>query len=150
MTSPNYRDRQTIQDILSRTKTIAVVGLSSQPGRAGFFVPAYLQEQGYRIIPVNPNLQQAMGEQAYPDLASLPEPVDLVLVFRRPDQVGTVVQEAIAIGAPAIWMQSGIVNEAAAQEAGAAGMDVVMDACMMVEHRRWEAKSRRDVRTGRG
>lgn len=135
-------ERRIIQNILAGTRTIAVVGLSSQPGRAGFYVPAYLKEQGYRIIPVNPNLVEAMGEKVYPDLKAIPEPVDLVLVFRRSEFVPEVVAEAIQTGAKAVWMQSGIINQEAAAKALAAGLEVVMDACMMVEHRRWDAQGR--------
>lgn len=127
----------TIDRILSATRTIAVVGLSSRPERAGFYVPAYLQEHGYRIIPVNPYLEAALGEKAYPDLGSVPEPVDLVLLFRRSEAIPPFVDQAIEIGARAVWMQLGIVNEAAAATARAAGLEVVMDACMMVEHRYW-------------
>ncbi len=126
----------TIATILAETRTIAVVGFSSRPERAGYYVPAYLREQGYRIIPVNPYLQSGLGEKAYPDLLSVPEPVDLVLIFRRPEEVPPVVEQAIAIGAKAIWMQLGIVHEAAAARARAAGLRVVMDACMLIEHRR--------------
>lgn len=127
--------RTTIQKILDEAKTIAVVGFSSDPARAGCFVPAYLQKQGYRIIPVNPYLEEGLGQKAYPDLLSVPEPVDLVLVFRRSEAVPPIVQEAIRTGAKAVWLQSGIVNAAAAAAAQEAGLDFVMDACMMVEHR---------------
>lgn len=126
---------RTIATILAETRTIAVVGFSSRPERAGYYVPAYLRDQGYRIIPVNPHLQNGLGEKAYPDLLSVPEPVDLVLIFRRPEEVPPVVEQAIAIGAKAVWMQLGIVNEAAAERARAAGLRVVMDACMLIEHR---------------
>lgn len=129
---------RTIATILAETRTIAVVGFSSRPERAGYYVPAYLRDQGYRIIPVNPHLQNGLGEKAYPDLLSVPEPVDLVLIFRRPEEVPPVVEQAIAIGAKAVWMQLGIVNEAAAERARAAGLRVVMDACMLIEHRRWQ------------
>jgi hypothetical protein len=124
-----------ISDLLRDTRTIAVVGLSSRPERAGYYVPAYLQAHGYRIIPVNPNLEQALGEKSYPDLLSLPEPVDLVLIFRRSEQVLLVAEQAVQIGAKAVWMQTGIINEEAAQIARQAGLEVVMDRCMMVEHR---------------
>lgn len=127
---------RTIATILAETRTIAVVGFSSRPERAGYYVPAYLRDQGYRIIPVNPHLQNGLGEKAYPDLLSVPEPVDLVLIFRRPEEVPPVVEQAIAIGAKAVWMQLGIVNEAAAERARTAGLRVVMDACMLIEHRR--------------
>jgi predicted CoA-binding protein len=125
-----------IDKILAETSSIAVVGLSSRRRRAGYYVPAYLQEQGYRIIPVNPFLEEALGETAYPDLTAVPHPIDLVLLFRRSDQVRPFVEEAIQIGANAVWMQQNIVDEAAAALARDAGLDVVMDACMMVEHRR--------------
>ena len=125
-----------IANILANTKQIAVVGFSRRPNRAGYYVPAYLQGQGYRIIPVNPYLDEAIGETAYPDLASIPDEVDLVLIFQRSEKVPPFVDQAIAIGAKAVWMQLGIANETAAAKARAAGLDVVQDACMMVEHRR--------------
>jgi predicted CoA-binding protein len=127
---------ETIERILRETKRIAVVGLSSRPMRAGYYVPAYLQEQGYEIVPVNPYLEEALGEKAYPDLTQVPGDVDLVLLFRRSEDVPPFVAQAVQIGAKAVWMQSGIVNEAAAEVARGAGLDVVMNRCMMVEHRR--------------
>lgn len=134
----SYQEQQeTIEEILATTKTIAVVGLSSQRERAGYYVPAYLQKHGYRIIPVNPYLDEALGEKAYPDLPSVPEPVDLVLLFRRSEAVPPFVDEAIAMGAKAIWMQLGIAHQEAAEKARRAGLKVVMDACMLVEHRHW-------------
>jgi predicted CoA-binding protein len=134
----SYDEQQeTIEEILANTKTIAVVGLSSQRERAGYYVPAYLQKHGYRIIPVNPHLEEALGEKAYPDLASAPEPVDLVLLFRRSVAIPPFVEQAIEIGAKAVWMQLGIVHEGAAEKARQAGLKVVMDACMLVEHRHW-------------
>jgi uncharacterized protein len=137
MADHTHQDRsETIQRLLDTTKTIAVVGLSSQPGRAGYYVPAYLQAQGYRIIPVNPFIEAALGEKSYPNLLAVPEPVDLVLLFRRSEAVPPFVDQAIAIGAKAVWMQLGIVNQAAAKKARQAGLDVVMDACMLVEHKR--------------
>jgi len=129
--------QQTMEKIMSQAKTIAVVGFSSKPTRAGYYVPAYLKEQSYRIIPVNPNLSEGLGETAVPTLADITEPVDLVLLFQRSENVPPFVDEAIEIGAKAVWMQLGIANEAAAQKAKAAGLDVVQDACMLVEHRRW-------------
>lgn len=131
---------RTIEKILAETKTIAVVGFSASQSRAGYYVPAYLKEQGYRIIPVNPHIQAGLGEKAYPNLLVVPESVDLVLIFRQPRKVPPSVEEAITIGAKAVWMQLGIVNETAAAQARAAGLDVVMDACMLVEHRNRQRK----------
>lgn len=127
---------EAIERILRETETIAVVGMTSRKSRAGYYVPAYLQQAGYRIIPVNPNYEEILGEKAYPDLHTVPEPVDLALLFRRPEHVPPHVEEAIEAGIGAVWMQLGIVNEEAAERARAADLDVVMDACMMVEHRR--------------
>lgn len=134
MTQTHQTD--TIDRLLRTVETIAVVGLSSEERRAGYYVPAYLQRQGYRIIPVNPYLDEALGEEAYPNLHAIPQEVDLVLLFRRSEAVPPIVEQAIEIGAPAVWMQSGIVNQEAAERAREAGLDVVMNACMMVEHRR--------------
>jgi predicted CoA-binding protein len=128
---------QPIAKILQTAKTIAVVGFSSRQSRAGYYVPAYLHQQGYHIIPVNPHLSQGLGQPAYASLADVPEAVDLVLIFQRSEKVPPFVEEAIRIGAKAVWMQLGIANEAAAAAARAAGLDVVQNACMMVEHRRW-------------
>ena len=116
-----------IGDQLSNSKTIAVVGLSPNPERPSHYVARYLQEQGYRIIPVNPLLQEVLGEKCYPDLGSLPEPVDMVDIFRRSEYVGPIVEEAIAIGAKYVWMQDGVVNEEAAANATSAGLSVVMN-----------------------
>ena len=124
----------TKKKILESAKTIAVVGLSSDRTKPGFTVPAYLQRVGYRIIPVNPNLQTALGQQAYPDLRSIPEPIDGVVIFRRPEHIIPIVEEAIEVGAKFVWMQLGIVNIEAAELAREAGLEVVMDACMLVEH----------------
>ena len=123
---------------MREARNIAVVGFSSRQARAGYYVPAYLQQQGYRIIPVNPYLEEGLGQKAYPDLKSVPEPVDLVLLFQRSENVPPFVDEAIAISAKAIWMQLGIANEKAAAKARAAGLDVVQNACLLVEHRRWQ------------
>ena len=130
---------QPMEKIMSEAKTIAVVGFSSQPTKAGYYVPAYLQQQGYRIIPVNPNLSEGLGETAVPTLTAIAEPVDLVLIFQRSENVPPFVDEAIEIGAKAVWMQLGIANETAAAKARAAGLDVVQDACLLVEPRRWAA-----------
>lgn len=130
-----HKDPQTIQKILSECRTIAVVGLSSQPEKAGYYVPAYLQSQGYRIIPVNPHLSEALGEKAYASLLDISETVDLVLIFRRSEAVPPFVDQAIQIGAKAVWMQLGILHPEAAEKARQAGLLVVMNACMLVEHR---------------
>jgi hypothetical protein len=130
-----HKDPQTIEKILNECRTIAVVGLSSQPEKAGYYVPAYLQAHGYRIIPVNPYLSEALGEKAYASLLDIPEPVDLVLIFRRSEAVPPFVNEAIQIGAKAVWMQLGILHLESAAKARQAGLLVVMNACMLVEHR---------------
>lgn len=129
---------ETMIEIMQRAKTIAVVGFSSRQSRAGYYVSAYLQQQGYRIIPVNPYLAEGLGEKAYAELADIPEPVDLVLIFQRSENVPPFVDGAIEMGAPAVWMQLGIANETAANKASAAGLLVVQDACIMVEHRDWK------------
>ncbi|MFZ0545101.1 MAG: CoA-binding protein [Candidatus Promineifilaceae bacterium] len=130
--------QQTIEYILENARTIAVVGLSSERYKAGYYVPEYLQQEGYRIIPVNPNLDSALGERAYPDLTAVPDPIDLVLIFQRSENVPPFVDQAIDVGARMIWMQLGIMNQGAAEKATAAGLKVVQNACMMVEHRRWK------------
>lgn len=125
-----------LRHILETTKVIAVVGISDRRERPAYSVPAYLQSQGYKIFPVNPFLEEVLGEKAYPDLLSVPEPVDVVLIFRRSENVPPIVDQAIQIGAKVVWMQEGIVNEAAADTARRAGLDVVMDACMRANHKR--------------
>jgi predicted CoA-binding protein len=115
-------------------KTIAVVGLSSDPGRHSYRVAHYMQSQGYRIIPVNPNESEVLGEQAYPDLTSVPDDIDVVDVFRKSQYVSDIVDEAIRIGAKGIWTQLGVVDEKALQRARDAGLTVVMNRCIEVEH----------------
>ena len=132
--SSNYVDL--IDEQLRESKTIAVVGLSNNPERDSFRVASYLQSQGYRIIPVNPVIEEALGEKSYPDLKSVPEPIDMVDVFRRSDQVPPVVDEAIEVGARYIWMQDGVINEEAKAKAEAAGIPVVMNDCALRQHRR--------------
>jgi predicted CoA-binding protein len=125
-----------IEELLANSRVIAVVGLSDRPERPSHGVARYLQEQGYRIIPVNPKLTgPVLGEQPYPRLDDVPERVDLVDIFRRSIDVLPVVDAAIRIGAPAVWMQLGIVHEEAARRASAAGLQVVMDKCTAIEHR---------------
>jgi predicted CoA-binding protein len=125
-----------IRALLARAGTIAVVGLSSNPGRPSYGVAASLQAFGYRIIPVNPRERIVHGQVAVPDLSSLAEPVDLVDVFRRPEHVSGIVDEAIRLGLPAIWLQMGVVDDAAAARAKAAGLVVVMDRCIYREYLR--------------
>ena len=127
---------QQIKELLQKAHTIAVVGLSSSRLRASYGVAQYMQSAGYRIIPVNPNEQQVLGEKAYARLEDVPEKVDVVDVFRRSEFVPEIVDAAIRIGARAIWMQEGVADEAAAQRARAAGLFVVMDTCILKEHRR--------------
>jgi predicted CoA-binding protein len=122
------------EEILNFSRVVAVVGLSSKPGRPSYRVASYLKEQGYKIIPVNPEEKKILGELCYPDLASIPEPVDVVDVFRRPEEVLPIVEEAISIGAKAVWMQEGVINEEAAARAREAGLLVVMDKCMRKLH----------------
>jgi predicted CoA-binding protein len=125
---------KTIQRIFAESRTIAVVGLSPKANRPSNQVALYLQQAGYTIIPVNPGQTEILGEQCYPDLSSIPGPVDVVDVFRRADQVEPVARAAVAIGAGVLWMQQGIVNEKAADIAAQAGLTVIMDRCMKVDH----------------
>jgi hypothetical protein len=127
---------QMLKEILLSAKTVASVGLSSNPQKESYGVVQYLKDHGYRIIPVNPTAAEIMGEKAYPDLSSVTEKIDVVQVFRRSEDVPPVVEEAIKAGAKVVWMQEGIVNEEAAAMARAAGLQVVMDACMRATHRR--------------
>jgi uncharacterized protein len=125
-----------IMEILTKYKTIAVVGLSSNPSRASFEVTEYMQGAGYKIIPVNPNETEVLGEKSYARLEDVPEEIEIVNVFRRAEDVPPVVEGAIKIGAKVVWMQLGIENASAAERARAAGLIVVEDACVLVEHRR--------------
>ena len=125
---------ETIRRILDECRTIAVVGLSSDPSRPSNSVSGYMRRQGYRVIPVNPNETSVFGEKSYPDLFAVPEKIDLVDVFRRSDQAGKAVDEAIAVGAKAVWLQEGVIDSAAAQRAVDAGLMVVMDRCWLKEY----------------
>lgn len=127
-------DERTITNILKDCRTIAVVGLSSNPARPSFGVASYMQAQGYRVLPVNPNETTVLGEPSFPSLAAVPGAIDLVNIFRKSEEVLPIVDEAIARGAKAIWMQEGVVNEAAAHRAEQAGLLVVMDRCWLKEH----------------
>jgi predicted CoA-binding protein len=123
-----------LKDIFASTATIAVVGLSPKPDRPSNQVAAYLQQAGFAIIPVNPGQNRILGQTCYPDLLSVPVPVDVVDIFRRSDQIEPIVNDAITIQAKVIWMQQGIINQAAAVTAEQAGLTVVMDRCMKVDH----------------
>lgn len=125
---------ETISRILRESKTIAVVGLSDDPERPSYGVASYLMGRGYRIIPINPNIAEWNGLKAYPDLKDVKMKVDVVDIFRRSEFVGDVVDEAIAVKAKAVWMQLGVINEGAARKAEKAGLLVVMDRCMKIEH----------------
>ena len=129
-------DDRMLKDILLSTKTIASVGLSSNPEKESYWIVSYLKDHGYHMIPVNPTATEILGEKAYPDLESVPDKIDVVQVFRKPEDVPPVVDDAIKVGAKVVWMQEGIVNEEAAQKARDAGLQVVMDACMRATHRR--------------
>jgi uncharacterized protein len=124
-----------IFDLLQKSNTIAVVGLSDSPLRASHGVSAYMQAQGYKIIPVNPTIESALGETSVPTLLDIKEKIDIVDVFRRPECVPEVVDQAIQLKVPVIWMQEGVVNEAAAEKARRAGITVIMDKCILKEHR---------------
>jgi len=125
-----------ILELLKKYKSIAGVGLSSNPMRPSYDVTEYMQAAGYRIIPVNPNEREVLGEKSYARLEEVPEKIEIVNVFRRAEEVPAVVESAIRVGAKVVWMQQGIENEEAAQKARAAGLMVIEDACILVEHRR--------------
>src|SRR5262249_7167174 len=129
-------DRETIRRILDECRTIAVVGLSSDPFRPSNSVSAYMKRQGYRVIAVNPNETAGFGEKAHHDLFAVPETIELVDVFRRSDEAGKAVDQAIAVGAKAVWLQEGVIDSAAAQRALNANLMVVMDRCWLKEHMR--------------
>jgi len=125
---------ESIRRILDECRTIAVVGLSSDPFRPSHGVAAYMQRGGYRVIPVNPNEKEVLGERSYARLAQVPDPIDLVNIFRRSDAAGEIVDEANAIGAKAVWLQEGVIDESAAKRASEAGLIVVMDRCWLKDH----------------
>jgi uncharacterized protein len=129
-------EEEIIRDILMTCHTIAAVGFSDRDTtKATYYVPAYLKGQGYTVIPVNPRINEGLGRIAYPAVAYIPEPVDVVLVYAARRRLGEVVDQAVAIGAKAVWLSPGLSDEAAAERARAAGLLVVMDRCMMVEHK---------------
>lgn len=128
-------ESDTIRDLLSRAKTIAVVGLSGSPLRPSHGVSAYMQSQGYKIIPVNPTISETLGEKCYPSLLDVPVRIDIVNVFRRPQYIDEIVDQAIQLKIPVIWMQEEVINERAAEKARRAGIFVVMDLCILKEHK---------------
>lgn len=127
---------EVIQNVLNRCRTIAIVGLSDQPDRDSYRVGSYLKKKGYRIIPVNPVKTEIMGEKCYPDLSAVPEPVDIVDIFRAVEAIPGIVEEAIGIKAGTIWMQRGLIHNEAARKAREAGICVVQSRCLMVEHKK--------------
>jgi uncharacterized protein len=128
-----------VLEMLRKAKTIAVVGLSDDPGKPSYHIGAYLQSKGYRVVPINPHLSEVLGERAYPTLneAAKAEKIDVVDVFRRPDAVPEIVDAVLALKIPALWLQETVVHEEAAKKARAAGVLVVMDKCILMEHRRY-------------
>jgi predicted CoA-binding protein len=129
-------DGAAIANLLRSAHTIAVVGLSDKRWRASYGVSEYMQRAGYRIIPVNPALREVLGEQCYPNVEAVPEPIDIVNIFRRTEAVPDIVEAAVRVGAKAVWMQEGVVHEKAAARARKAGLAVVMDRCLLKEHRK--------------
>ncbi|PIE55789.1 MAG: CoA-binding protein [Desulfobulbus propionicus] len=134
---PSRRFTHHVADLLTTTTTIAVVGLSPKPERPSNQVAVYLLEQGYTVIPVNPGHETILGRPCYPDLYAIPVAVDIVNIFLRPERIGPVVKAAVAIKAKAVWMQLGIVDEVAAQLAEGAGLQVIMDRCLKIEHQNY-------------
>ena len=131
-------EAERITRLLQTAKTIAVVGLTDSPLRPSYGVSSYMQSQGYRVIPVNPNVSESLGERAYSTLLEVPDKIDILNIFRRPEAVPEVVDQAIELRVPAIWMQEGVIHEAAAEKARQAGIFVVMDKCILKEHRRYK------------
>jgi predicted CoA-binding protein len=131
----SFSQADPVTELLQRAKTIAVVGLSDNPLRPSYGVSAYMQTHGYRIVPVNPRIESCLGEKAYTSLLEAPEKIDIVDIFRRPEFVEEVVDQAIQLRIPAIWMQEGVIHEKAGEKARKAGMFVIMDRCILKEHR---------------
>ncbi len=129
-------DIANLKRILKSSRVIAVVGLSANWWRPSFFVAKYLQDHGYRVIPVNPAYQEVLGEKSYASLKDVPEKIDMVDCFRKAEEIPALAEDAVAIGAKCLWMQLGVVNEAAAARAREAGLDVIMDRCVKIEHGR--------------
>jgi len=135
MTLPNISDDD-LKKLLQEVSSIAVVGISADPAKPSNRVASYLKQHGYHIIPVNPAAEEILGEKCYPDLKSTPEPIDVVDVFRRPEFLPPIADEAVAVGAKVLWMQEGVTNEEAAKKAESGGLTVIQDACMLKEHSR--------------
>jgi predicted CoA-binding protein len=133
----NYQDPLVIRRVLEQAKSVAVVGASADVLRASHFVAYYLKMHGYKVIPVNPNESEVLGEKAYPSLLDIPEPVDVVDVFRRPNAVPGIAEQAVQIGAKALWLQFQVISPEGAEIATKGGLDVVMDRCMKIEHARY-------------
>lgn len=133
---PIVDDIAGLRRILRNSRTLAVVGLSAQWHRPSYFAAKYMRDHGYRIFPVNPRYDEVLGQRCYPDLQSVPEPIDIVDCFRKAEEIPAITDAAIAVGAKVLWMQLGIVNDEAAQRASAAGLDVVMNRCVKIEHAR--------------
>jgi uncharacterized protein len=129
-------DEKTAADLLKKSRTVAVVGISAKAERDSNKVASYLKEHGYKVIPVNPGLKEVLGEPCYPDLKAIPEHIDVVDIFRSVDAIPGIVDEAIAVGADAVWMQLGLAHEEAAEKARKAGLTVVMNRCMKIDHAR--------------
>ena len=130
-----FAESDPIRDLLTRAKTIAVVGLSDSPLRPSHGVSAYMQAQGYKIVPVNPKISEALGERSYPSLLDVPDKIDIVNIFRRREFVEEIVEQAIQLKIPAVWMQEEVINQRAAEKARKAGMFVAMDLCILKEHK---------------
>ena len=135
-----YQDPQTIQRVIHSARTVAIVGLSSNHLRASYFVGFYLKRHGYRVIPVNPRETEVLGEESYASLLDVPEPVDIVVVFREPAALPAIATDAVEIGAGTLWCQFGVINEEGARIAEAGGLSVVMDRCLKVEHARYDGR----------
>jgi len=133
---PLLKTDEEIRRVMTEARTIAVIGLSPDPAKPSHYVPAYLQSKGYKIIPVNPTVDQVLGEKAYPTLSDVPVKVDIVDVFRRAEKTPPIVDEAAKVGAGLVWLQEGIVSDEAAARAEAHGLPIIMDRCMLKEHRR--------------
>ena len=133
---PIVDDIAGLRRILTRSRSLAVVGISANWYRPSYFAAKYMQDHGYRVYPVNPNYTEVLGQRCYPDIASIPEPVDIVDCFRRPNEIVPLAQAAVAKGAHVLWMQLGLANDEAARIATDAGLDVVMDRCVKIEHAR--------------